>query len=204
MKSSVEKSLTNSIISGLGILLIIPFMVLFIIKANKPVEVVLYTLFTSFIIIHYIFKILYYSLNKGTAKTTMKVLERNISTIVLYFLLLIINITYIKGIMGWLIFSLFIPVAIVGVIFNSIFNKKTSIIWIIMNSLLCLGSLTIIKGIILEKIYVSFILLGILIPLGIIAFIFSGLNKKSFNIISNILYTLTLIGINLFLYLYII
>lgn len=124
---SLKEEIANSVLHGIGSVISIVFLVLLIIKSiqiGTPWHIVSYTIFGVSLVILYTMSSIYHAFPNGKAK---EVFER-FDHISIYILIAgsytPFCFTILKGPMGWTIFGLQWGIAILGIVFKSIWIKK--------------------------------------------------------------------------------
>lgn len=128
-KHSVIIEIGNAITHGIGLGLAIAGLVLLIINAAKtgnPMKIVTFTIYGSTLVLFYLFSTLFHSLYFTKARRIFQIFDHD-------FIYILIAGTYtpyclvsIRGWQGWTLFGVIWGLAIIGVIYKSIWLKKKS------------------------------------------------------------------------------
>ena len=128
-KHSVIIEIGNAITHGIGLVLAIAGLVLLIIKAAKtgsPMRIVTFTIYGSTLVLFYLFSTLYHSLYFTKVRRIFQIFDHD-------FIYILIAGTYtpyclvsIKGWQGWSLFGVIWALAVMGVVYKSIWLKKKS------------------------------------------------------------------------------
>lgn len=124
---STKEEIANSILHGIGAALSIAFLVLLIIKAatiGSAWHIVSYTIFGTTLVILYIMSTIYHSLPKGTAKNVFERFDHISIYLLIAGTYTPFCFTVLKGPLGWTIFGIQWGIAVLGIIFKSIWIKK--------------------------------------------------------------------------------
>lgn len=138
-KFSLGEEIANSVLHGIGALLAIAAMVLLIIKGSSfgdPWHVVGFTIFGVTLTILYTMSAIYHAFPLGTTKSIFERFDH----ISIYLLIAgsytPFCFTILLGKSGWIIFSIQWTLAIIGIVFKSIwiekYVKRTTFIFVLM------------------------------------------------------------------------
>lgn len=124
---SLKEEIANSVLHGIGAILSIIFLVLLIIKSvtiGTAWHIVSYTIFGSTLIILYTMSTIYHSLPKGTAKNVFERFDHISIYLLIAGTYTPFCFTILRGSLGWTIFGIQWGIALLGIIFKSIWIKK--------------------------------------------------------------------------------
>ena len=124
---SIKEEIANSILHGIGAALSIAFLVLLIIKAaiiGSAWHIVSYTIFGTTLVILYTMSTIYHSLPQGTAKNVFERFDHISIYLLIAGTYTPFCFTVLKGPLGWTIFGIQWGIAVLGIIFKSIWIKK--------------------------------------------------------------------------------
>ena len=124
---SVKEEIANSVLHGIGAILSIVFLVLLIIKSvtiGTAWHIVSYTIFGATLLILYTMSTIYHSLPKGTAKNVFERFDHISIYLLIAGTYTPFCFTILRGSLGWTIFGIQWGIALLGIIFKSIWIKK--------------------------------------------------------------------------------
>ena len=124
---SLKEEIANSILHGIGAVLSIVFLVLLIIKSvaiGTPCHIVSYTIFGVSLVILYTMSTIYHAFPNGTAKNVFERFDHISIYILIAGTYTPFCFTILKGPLGWTIFGIQWGIAVLGIVFKSIWIKK--------------------------------------------------------------------------------
>jgi hemolysin III len=124
---SLKEEIANSILHGIGAVFSIVFLVLLIIKGVKlgtPWHIVSYTIFGVSLLILYTMSTIYHAFPKGTAKNIFERFDHISIYLLIAGTYTPFCFTILKGPLGWTIFGIQWGIAVLGIVFKSIWIKK--------------------------------------------------------------------------------
>ena len=124
---SVKEEIANSVLHGIGAILSIVFLVLLIVKSvtiGTAWHIVSYTIFGATLLILYTMSTIYHSLPKGTAKNVFERFDHISIYLLIAGTYTPFCFTILRGSLGWTIFGIQWGIALLGIIFKSIWIKK--------------------------------------------------------------------------------
>ena len=124
---SVKEEIADSVLHGIGAILSIVFLVLLIIKSvtiGTAWHIVSYTIFGATLLILYTKSSIYHSLPKGTAKNVFERFDHISIYLLIAGTYTPFCFTILRGSLGWTIFGIQWGIALLGIIFKSIWIKK--------------------------------------------------------------------------------
>lgn len=122
---SLSEELINSISHGLGGIFAIVALILMLVKANTPLEYVTISIYGTTMILLYIISCIYHALSpKLTGKKVLRVLDHcNVYLLVLG-TYIPVSLLAVKGVLGWILFSIVTTITLIGIILSSISLDK--------------------------------------------------------------------------------
>lgn len=122
---SLSEELINSISHGLGGIFAIVALILMLVKANTPLEYVTISIYDTTMILLYIISCIYHALSpKLTGKKVLRVLDHcNVYLLVLG-TYIPVSLLAVKGVLGWILFSIVTTITLIGIILSSISLDK--------------------------------------------------------------------------------
>lgn len=141
---SVAEEITSSIVQGVGCAMSIAFIAILdtlAIKSAteyKTLTLIAYTLFGASLTLMYLFSVLHHAIRNSIAKDVFQRLSHAFTYFVIGFGYSAYTLTKIHNTMGWVVFGIVWLIALLGIIFYSIFGarieKLTTIFYIVTGS----------------------------------------------------------------------
>ncbi len=181
-KQTVGEEIANAVSHGVGAGLSVAGLVLLVIKAcfnSSAIGIVSAAIYGSSLVILYLFSCLYHSLAKTRAYGVFRVFDHCSIFILILGTYTPITLWGIGGVRGWVIFSIILAAAVLGIVFNSIdlkrWTKASVVLYVIMGWLIVFSfSSLFIFG---KKAILLLVLGGVSYTLGII---FYAISKVKF------------------------
>ena len=173
---TLGEEIANSVSHGIGALLAIAGTAVMIVTAcftSDAIGIVSAALYGFFTFLLYMFSTIYHSLTNTKAKRVFQIFDHCSIFLMILGSYIPVSLCLIRGLWGWVLFSITAVLAIVGIVFNSIdlkrWHKMSMILYVLMG-----WSLVFMFKHVLEKVPIQGILLlvggGIFYTLGIIFF----------------------------------
>lgn len=173
---TLGEEIFNAIIHGTGALLAIAGLVLLVIKADTPIEDVGVIIFASAAIILYTMSCIYHSFPQGTAKNVFERFDHLSIYILIAGTYTPFCLILLDGDKGWILFFIQWILAIIGVVFKSIWINKYVILHVLIYLLMGWSLIFLFNDIINQLDLIGFYFLlvgGISYSIGVIFYIFS-------------------------------
>lgn len=196
------EEITCAIISGIGGILSIAGMIIFIIKESNPLNITLSVLTFTSMIIYYISSTLYHALADNRGKQTFYYITKSFASLELTMIIDLISICFLKGVLGWIIFGISTTLGILAIIFASIPKQSFTKTWFILNCIVGINFLFILFPYIKITHSIAWILLSITITCAVLGTVFYSIKVKYFHIISHSTYLIGLISLFFILFYY--
>lgn len=173
---TLGEEIANSVSHGVGALLAIAGTAVMIVTAcftSDAMGIVSAALYGFFTILLYMFSTIYHSLTNTKAKRVFQIFDHCSIFLMILGSYIPVCLCLIRGLWGWVLFSITAFLAVVGIVFNSIdlkrWHKMSMILYVLMG-----WSLVFMFKHVLEKVPLQGILLlvggGVFYTLGIIFF----------------------------------
>ncbi len=176
------EEIANAVLHGVGLGMAISALVVLIIVANLfggLIHIIANSIYGSTLIILYLASTLYHSFPRGKAKYILKIIDHSAIFLLIAGTYTPITIIFLRGILGWTIFSIIWVIAVVGIVINIIWfdkvKKLSLFLYIIMGwlSIFTLRSLLLA----LSRTSIIFLILGgIFYTSGLIFYLKDDLN----------------------------
>lgn len=180
-KYSLSEEIVNNISHGLGSIFAIVALILMLVKSHTPMEYVTISIFGTSLIILYTISCIYHALSpKLTGKKVLRILDHcNVYLLVLG-TYIPISLLGVKGVLGWILFSIVTTITIIGIVLSSVAIDKFQIFEVICHLINGWSVLIAIKTLYANITFmgVLFLLLGgIMYSLGAILYCLGAKRK---------------------------
>ncbi|HEY8364867.1 MAG TPA: hemolysin III family protein [Haloplasmataceae bacterium] len=173
---TLGEELFNAISHGIGFLLSIAGLVLIIVWSKNPKEVVGMTLFGCSAIFMYLMSTLYHALPKGKAKNVFERLDHSALYVIIAGTYTPLCFIAFPNYLNWVIFGIQWGLAIIGVVFKSIWINKYEFIHVIIYLLMAWAFVFFIGPLLQGMNLLGFIFLiigGVCYSIGVLFYIFT-------------------------------